>query len=64
MISHENRKLKSLSLDELKKNQCSQAHDIVSIRTDIEYSNLIKTLESCPSKKSNLIEIKKILKKM
>lgn len=64
MISHENRKLKSLSLDELKKIQCSQAHDIVSIRADIEYSNLIKTLESCPSKKSNLIEIKKILKKM
>ena len=48
-----------LTKKEVKKIQCSQAHDLVSIRKDIKYSDFAKNLENCPVKKLNLDELKK-----
>ena len=45
----------------LKKIQCAQAHDLVSIRKDIQYADFVKNLENCPVKKVKLNEIKKRL---
>ena len=50
-----------LTKKEVKKIQCSQAHDLVSIRKDIKYSDFAKNLENCPITKLNLDELKKRL---
>lgn len=64
MIKDKEIGFKPLTDREIKTIQCSQVHDIVSIRTNTSYTTFIKNLENCPEIKLNLEKLKKRLKKM
>ena len=64
MIKDKEIGFKPLTDREIKTIQCSQVHDIVSIRTNTSYTTFIKNLENCPEIKFNLEKLKKRLKKM
>lgn len=64
MIKDKEIRFKPLTDREIKTIQCSQVHDIVSIRTNTSYTAFIKNLENCPEIKLNLEKLKKRLKKM
>lgn len=63
MIKYSETRYKPLSDKEIKSIQCSQAHNIASIRTSISYSAFINNLENCPENKLNLEKLKQSLKK-
>ena len=64
MIKDKRIGFKPLTNKEIQTIQCSQAHDIVSIRSSTSYATFIKNLDNCPEIKLNLEKLKKRLKKM
>ena len=64
IIKNKDLKIKPLTDKEIKTIQCSQAHDLVLLRSDISYDSFIKNLDNCPAIKLKLEDLKERLKIM